>query len=773
PDPLGIAVPAGIEMIELAHHRQDVVQLHRALDLRVAGEDLLDERRAGAGEPHDEDRRRIGIAGRCPGGEELRVAAGRDAPGFGLEGRDREGRGALAQLIAGGVVVEGLGVLLPLLQGAADGEVQLRLVGGGRRRCQQAAHRRELGVAEGVILEVREAPIGFRVLWVQPQAFPVGRLALRAPPECLVDVSDGEPESGLRGAEAGSLLIRRQRLLLAQQADENRAQCRPVLRVLRLELQQLAEDRFRLGQALGRQQRVAPRAAHERVVSAARARVRQQALGVARVAGADGDSGETGERGEMTRIAFQDFAEHALGGAIVAARERRRRFLDALPMGIEPTRALEGEARIGELAQLDQDVAVGEPCGLERRLALQHAAQLRARRLQASILPVGAREIDTGMREIGCGGDGALEDFQGGSQLRLRQQRHTEQMQAVDLPGVGMLDLPQPAFRGREASEPHVLERPPVGGPKLRLGLLRHAIIVVALLAACHGLTVCTARAGTVNPLAFAAAFRCTADPRAASTVPGWSIVSGSPALRCGGELPARWPSGAAPRVVIANGPYGASVLERSIALQRTASRQRRFTLSASFAAFGGRSARAVLTGTFLGASGRRLGTLVVLRGPRAAGRKLPVRFAARSVTGKVPDGAARMELRLDLGGRTAVTRSYIAAMRLETVPGMAFPPPAPPPARVPRFDHVVLIMMENTDFGQVIGDTRDAPYMNSLAARGTLLANYQAVYHPSDENYLAIAGGDTFVRGGVYFPNLRVAAPNLGDLLEGAGRSW
>jgi len=276
-----------------------------------------------------------------------------------------------------------------------------------------------------------------------------------------------------------------------------------------------------------------------------------------------------------------------------------------------------------------------------------------------------------------------------------------------------------------------------------------------------------------VNPLAFAAAFRCTADPRAASTVPGWSIVSGSPALRCGGELPARWPSGAAPRVVIANGPYGASVLERSIALQRTASRQRRFTLSASFAAFGATSARAVLTGTFLGASGRRLGTPVVLRGPRAAGRKLPVRFAARSVTGKVPDGAARMELRLDLGGRTAVTRSYIAAMRLETVPGMAFPPPAPPPARVPRFDHVVLIMMENTDFGQVIGDTRDAPYMNSLAARGTLLANYQAVYHPSDENYLAIAGGDTFVRGGVYFPNLRVAAPNLGDLLEGAGRSW
>lgn len=119
------------------------------------------------------------------------------------------------------------------------------------------------------------------------------------------------------------------------------------------------------------------------------------------------------------------------------------------------------------------------------------------------------------------------------------------------------------------------------------------------------------------------------------------------------------------------------------------------------------------------------------------------------------------------------VARSYIAAMRLETDPPMSFPPPAPPPARVPRFDHVFLVMMENTDYGQVIGDRRNAPYINSLAARGTLLANYQAVYHPSDQNYLAIAGGDTFVRGAVYFPKIHIAAENLGDLLEAAGKSW
>ena len=299
-------------------------------------------------------------------------------------------------------------------------------------------------------------------------------------------------------------------------------------------------------------------------------------------------------------------------------------------------------------------------------------------------------------------------------------------------------------------------------------GLASAAAALAAVLTAA-----CPAHAGNGNPLDFAAAFRCTADPQAASTVPGWTIVSGSPALRCGNALPAVWPSPGAPRVVIANGPYGTSVLERLIPLQAPASRHRRFTLSASFAAFGRGSDHPVLTGEFLGASGRQLGAAVVLRGPRAVGRKRPPRFEPRSAAGNIPRGAIEIALRLELPGKTGVAGSYIAAVRLETTPPMHFPPPAPPPARVPRFDHVFVIMMENTDYGQVIGDTKNAPFMNSLAARGTLLADYQAVYHPSDENYLAIAGGDTFVGGGVYFPKIHVAAKHLGDLLEEGGRSW
>lgn len=280
------------------------------------------------------------------------------------------------------------------------------------------------------------------------------------------------------------------------------------------------------------------------------------------------------------------------------------------------------------------------------------------------------------------------------------------------------------------------------------------------------------AQAGDPNPLGFGRTLTCTADPQAASTVPGWTIVSGSPALRCGNALPARWPDRSAPRVVIANGPYGASVLERVIPLQAASSREGRFTLSASFAAFG-EGGRALLTAAFLGAAGQRLGAPVVLRGPPAVSRALPLRFEPHRVAGAVPPGAAAMALRLDLSGRTAYARSYVAQMRLKTSPPVPCAPPAAPPARVPRFDHVFVVMMENTDYGQVIGDTKDAPYINSLAARGTLLANYQAVYHPSDQNYLAIAGGATFVRGGAYFPKIHIGARNLGDLLEAAGKTW
>ena len=68
-------------------------------------------------------------------------------------------------------------------------------------------------------------------------------------------------------------------------------------------------------------------------------------------------------------------------------------------------------------------------------------------------------------------------------------------------------------------------------------------------------------------------------------------------------------------------------------------------------------------------------------------------------------------------------------------------PPPVPPPSVVPSFSHVFLIVMENHEYGSVIGSSA-APYLNSLAGSYGLATNYYAASHPSLPNYLALTAG-------------------------------
>jgi acid phosphatase len=59
----------------------------------------------------------------------------------------------------------------------------------------------------------------------------------------------------------------------------------------------------------------------------------------------------------------------------------------------------------------------------------------------------------------------------------------------------------------------------------------------------------------------------------------------------------------------------------------------------------------------------------------------------------------------------------------------------------VPRPDHVVIVVEENHDFGDIIGDP-DAPYLNSLAAAGALFTDSHGIEHPSQPNYLDLFSG-------------------------------
>ena len=93
-------------------------------------------------------------------------------------------------------------------------------------------------------------------------------------------------------------------------------------------------------------------------------------------------------------------------------------------------------------------------------------------------------------------------------------------------------------------------------------------------------------------------------------------------------------------------------------------------------------------------------------------------------------------------------------------------------PAGLPKFSHVIVIVLENHEYNQVIGNQAEMPYLNQLAQQYTLLTNYHGVTHPSLPNYLAMIGGDTF---GINSDCTRcsVNKPSLPDLLEASGKTW
>jgi hypothetical protein len=85
-------------------------------------------------------------------------------------------------------------------------------------------------------------------------------------------------------------------------------------------------------------------------------------------------------------------------------------------------------------------------------------------------------------------------------------------------------------------------------------------------------------------------------------------------------------------------------------------------------------------------------------------------------------------------------------------------------------FSHVYLIILENEEYGSLVGSP-DAPYFNSLIASYGLATNYFGVAHPSQPNYLALFSGST--QGVTDDSNHDVSATNLADQLEAKGKTW
>ncbi len=90
-----------------------------------------------------------------------------------------------------------------------------------------------------------------------------------------------------------------------------------------------------------------------------------------------------------------------------------------------------------------------------------------------------------------------------------------------------------------------------------------------------------------------------------------------------------------------------------------------------------------------------------------------------------------------------------------------------------PPIKHIIIILMENEAYQQVIGST-SAPYENALASRYASAANYFALTHPSLPNYFALVAGDTFGVASDCLPNqCSITGPTITSLLDSHGLTW
>ena len=88
----------------------------------------------------------------------------------------------------------------------------------------------------------------------------------------------------------------------------------------------------------------------------------------------------------------------------------------------------------------------------------------------------------------------------------------------------------------------------------------------------------------------------------------------------------------------------------------------------------------------------------------------------------------------------------------------------------LPTPDHVIVVVLENHSFSQVIGSP-SMPYLNSLANAHSLATNYFADVHPSIGNYFMLTTGQLETVDDNFTGT--VSDDNIVRALNGAGKSW
>ena len=91
----------------------------------------------------------------------------------------------------------------------------------------------------------------------------------------------------------------------------------------------------------------------------------------------------------------------------------------------------------------------------------------------------------------------------------------------------------------------------------------------------------------------------------------------------------------------------------------------------------------------------------------------------------------------------------------------------------VPHYNHIFVLVEENHGFGSIIGNPY-APTFNQLASTYGLATHYFGAIHPSEGNYVALTGANSYgiADDNPYYTHT-IHNPSIVDQLEGAGLSW
>lgn len=92
---------------------------------------------------------------------------------------------------------------------------------------------------------------------------------------------------------------------------------------------------------------------------------------------------------------------------------------------------------------------------------------------------------------------------------------------------------------------------------------------------------------------------------------------------------------------------------------------------------------------------------------------------------------------------------------------------------KLPKPDHIIVVMEENHGYDEVIGSP-NAPFITELSKEGALFTDSHGVTHPSQPNYLALYSGSTQgISGDSCLEDTTFTTPNLGSALIGKGLTF